>query len=77
MRRTVLALPLALAIVFLAGCARSNKIASVSIDHGGASGLIGMDAMTAAPSSAAYRIALRAGALQKQDDLSLLGTNWQ
>jgi hypothetical protein len=62
MRRTALALPLALAIVFLTSCARSNKIASVSIDHASASGLIRMDAMTAAPSSAAYRIALTAGA---------------
>ena len=62
MRRTVFALPLALAIVFLSGCARSHKMASVSPDHASASGLIGMDAMTVAPSSAAYRIALTAGA---------------
>jgi|KBSMisStandDraft_5_1062788.scaffolds.fasta_scaffold05275_1 hypothetical protein len=57
MRRTVLALQLPLAIMVWAGCARSPKQASFSADRAGSTGLARMDAMIAAPSSAAYPMA--------------------
>ncbi len=57
MRRTLIALQLASVLAMLTGCAKSAKRASASVDHATASGLMGMDAMIAAPSSASYRMA--------------------
>lgn len=57
MRRTVLALQLALAIVVWAGCARSHKLAGFSVDRAGSTALMEMDAMMVAPSSASSRVA--------------------
>jgi hypothetical protein len=59
MRRTVLALQLALAIAIWAGCTKSHKMAAVSGRDSSASGLIGMDTLTPA-ASAGYRVALSA-----------------
>jgi hypothetical protein len=61
MRRTVLATQLALAIVFLAGCARSHKMTTASVDSARTSTLLDFNKLTAAPASTHLKMAAMVG----------------
>lgn len=61
MRRTMLALQLALTIVILAGCTQSHKPAPASVDSARVSPLLGFDSLSAAPSSARIRMVAAGG----------------
>ena len=61
MRRTVLATQLALAIVFWAGCARSHKMTTTTVDSARTSTLLGFEESTTAPASTRLRSAAMAG----------------